>query len=187
MDDIEIIDLYWNRNEAAITATKEKYGAYLLRIAFHIVSQLPDSEECVNDTYLSAWNSMPPQKPTILQTYLGKLTRRIAIDRYRKNTSAKRGGGEIALSIDELEECLPARTTMEQEVELRRLSAAINDFLRTLSVEKRRAFVLRYWYSLQIKEISSLLGFSETKTANMLSRTRRALKTYLEKEDLFNG
>lgn len=139
MDDIEIIDLYWNRNEAAITATKEKYGAYLLRIAFHIVSQLSDSEECVNDTYLRAWNSMPPQKPAILQTYLGKLTRRIAIDRYRKNTSAKRGGGEIALSINELEECLPARTTMEQEVGLRWLSAAINDFLRTLSVEKRGA------------------------------------------------
>jgi RNA polymerase sigma-70 factor (ECF subfamily) len=187
VDDIKIVDLYWQRDETAITATKEKYGAYLLRIAFNIVSHLSDSEECVNDTYFGAWNSMPPHKPTVLQTYLGKLTRRIAIDRYRKNTSAKRGSSETELLLDELEECLPAQSSVEQEMESRRLSVAINNFIRTLSREKRRTFIFRYWYSLSIKEISTLTGFSETKTANMLSRTRGALKSYLEKEDLCNG
>ena len=187
MDDKAIVNLYWQRNETAITVTQEKYGAYLLRIAFNILSQLSDSEECVNDTYLGAWNSMPPLKPTILKTYLGKVTRRISIDRYRKNTSAKRGSNTTALSIDELEQCLPSKSTIEQEVEIHRLTETINIFLRSLPIEKRRAFIFRYWYSMSIKETSALLGLSETKTVNMLSRTRRALKAHLEKEDLFNG
>ncbi len=187
MEDAKIVDLYWQRNETAITLTKEKYGAYLLRIARNIVAVLPDSEECVNDTYLGAWNSMPPQRPAVLQTYLGKLTRRIAIDRYRRNTSAKRGNRETELSIDELSECLPAQSSTEQEVDAHLLSAAINAFLRTLSLEKRRAFLFRYWYSLSIKETAALLGFSESKTVNLLSRTRKALKAHLEKEGLWNG
>ena len=187
MEDSKIVELYWQRDEAAVAATKEKYGPYLLRIAQHILSQPADSEECVNDAYLGAWNSIPPQRPAVLQTYLGKLTRRIAVDRYRKNTSAKRGGKEIALSLQELEECLPAQSRVEQEAELHQLSEAIQSFLRSLSREKRRAFIFRYWYSLSIQEISVLLGCSETKTANMLSRTRKALRAHLEKEDLFHG
>ena len=187
MEDTKIVALYWQRDETAIAATKEKYGAYLRRIAFNIVSQFSDSEECENDTYLAAWNSIPPHKPTVLQTYLGKITRRIAIDRYRKSTSAKRGGSEVELSIDELAECMPSSFTVEHEVELRRLSAAINAFLHKLPPEKRRAFILRYWYSLSIKEISDLLGFSQTKTVNLLSRTRKELKKHLEKEELFHG
>lgn len=187
MDDMKIVDLYWQRNETAISATQEKYGAYLLRIAFNIVAQLSDSEECVNDTYFGAWNSIPPQKPTVLQTYLGKIARRIAIDRYRKNTSIKRGNRETELAIDEFTECLPSSSSVEQEIEVRQLSTAINEFLHTLSRVKRRAFLFRYWYSMSIKETSALLGFSETKTVNMLLRTRKALKDYLEKEDLFNG
>lgn len=187
MEDVKIVDLYWQRDETAIAATKEKYGAYLRRIAFNIAAQFSDSEECENDTYLAAWNSIPPHKPTVLQTYLGKITRRIAIDRYRKNTSAKRGGSEVELSIDELTECLPFLSKVEHKVELRQLSDTINDFLRMLSLEKRRAFLLRYWYSLSIKEISDLLGFSQPKTVNLLSRTRKELKKHLEKEELFHG
>lgn len=182
MEDKEIVDLYWKRDEEAITATQKKYGAYLHHIAFHIVAQPSDSEECVNDTYFHAWNSMPPQRPVILQTYLGKLVRRISIDCYRKHTSAKRGGRETKLSIDELEECIPAPSSVEQTAELHQLSETISTFLRTLPLDKRRVFLLRYWYSLSIKEMSALLGFSETKIRSMLSRTRKALKTYLEKE-----
>lgn len=185
MDDKEIVELYYKWDEGAIAATQKKYGAYLYRIAVHITAHPSTSEECVNDTYLGAWNSIPPQRPAVLQTYLGKMTRRISIDRYRKNAAAKRGGNEVALSINELEECIPAMSLVEQEIESRQLSETINTFLGTLPLEKRRAFLLRYWYSLSIKEISDLLGASETKIRNMLSRTRKELKVYLVKEGLF--
>ena len=187
VDDMAIVNLYWQRDETAITATKKKYGAYLLRVALNILSQLSDSEECVNDTYLGAWNSIPPQKPAVLKTYLGKLARRISIDKYRKNTAAKRGNKETALSIDELEECLPSKSSIEKQAEMHRLSEAVNIFLHCLPIENRRAFIFRYWYSMSIKEVSAFLGFSETKTVNMLSRTRKALRVHLEEEDLLNG
>lgn len=187
MDDRAIVNLYWERDESAIAATKERYGAYLFRIAFYILSEPSDSEECVNDTYFGAWNSIPPQKPQVLQTYLGKLTRRIAIDRYRKNTAFKRGSHTVTLSIEELSECLPDNSSVEQKVESHRLSAAINGFLHELSQEKRRVFLMRYWYSMPIRDISALMGFRESKTVSMLSRTRKALKAYLEKEALLDG
>ena len=187
MKDSEIVELYWQRNEEAIAATKDRYQTYLFRIAHHILSAIADSEECVNDTYLGAWNSMPPHRPTVLQTYLGKLTRRIAIDRYRKSSAGKRGGGEVAQSIEELQDCLSGRSSVEQEIERRELAAAIDQFLRTLSPDKRRVFLLRYWYSLPIAEISALMGFRDTKTVNMLSRIRKALKVHLAQEDVFHG
>ena len=185
MDDKEIVALYHKRDEQAIAATHKKYGSYLYRIAVRITAHPSVSEECVNDTYLGAWNSIPPQRPAVLQTYLGKITRRIAIDRYRKNTAAKRGGSEVSLSINELEDCIPAPSSVEQEIAGRQLSETINAFLSALPLEKRRAFLLRYWYALSIKEISDLLGASETKVRNMLSRIRKELKVYLEKEGLF--
>jgi RNA polymerase sigma factor (sigma-70 family) len=187
MTDCEIVELYWQRDEEAIAATRDRYQPYLFRIAFQILAEISDSEECVNDTYLGAWNSMPPHRPTVLQTYLGKLTRRIAIDRYRKNSAGKRGGGEVTQSLEELQACLPAQVSVEQEIERRELTAAMDQFLRTLSPEKRRVFLLRYWYSLPIAEISALMGFRDSKTVNMLSRIRKALKVYLEQEDVFHG
>ena len=187
LKDQEIVALFWRRDERAVAAAREKYGAYLLRVAMGILPRRQDGEECVNDAYLGAWNSIPPQRPAVLQTYLGKLTRRIAIDRCRRNTAEKRGGGEVALSIDELAECLPDRSTVEEAVELRCITAALDVFLGTLSREKRRAFVLRYWYALPVREVAEILGFSETKTANLLSRTRRSLREHLEKEGLLYG
>ena len=187
MKDSEIVELYWQRNEEAIIATRDRYQTYLLRIAHHILSVIADSEECVNDTYLGAWNSMPPHRPAVLQTYLGKLTRRIAIDRYRKNSAGKRGGGEVAQSIEELQDCLPGQGSVEEEIEHRELTAAMDRFLRNLPPEKQRVFLLRYWYSLPISEISALMGFRDTKTVNMLSRIRKALKVHLEQEDIFYG
>lgn len=187
MKDREIVELFWQREERAIAAARDKYGDYLLRVALGILPRRQDGEECVSDAYLSAWNSIPPQRPAVLQTYLGKLTRRAAIDRWRRERAEKRGGGEIALSIDELAECVPGRSSVEENVELQCLSTAIDDFLRTLSREKRRAFVLRYWYAMPVGEVAAVLGYSETKTANLLSRTRRALREHLEKEGLFHG
>ena len=182
MEDNKIVELYWARSEDAITETASKYGQYCYTIAYNILANVEDADESVNDTYMGAWNSMPPQRPAVLSTYLGKLTRRISINRWHSNTAEKRGGGELAMSIDELSECLPANTTVEDEVEIRLLSAIISDFLRSLPDNKRRVFVCRYWYSYSIGEISELFGYSKTKTANMLSRLRRGLKTWLEEE-----
>ena len=187
MTDLEIVELFWRREERAITAARDKYGAYLLRVTLGILPRRQDGEECVNDAYLSAWNSIPPQRPAVLQTYLGKLARRAAIDRWRRERAEKRGGGELLLSIDELGECVPSRSSVEEDAALHCLSAAIDDFLRTLSREKRRAFVLRYWYAMPVGEVAAVLGCSEAKTASLLSRTRRALREYLEKEGLFHG
>ena len=182
MEDNKIVELYWARSEDAITETASKYGQYCYTIAYNILANVEDADESVNDTYMGAWNSMPPQRPAVLSTYLGKLTRRISINRWHSNTAEKRGGGELAMSIDELSECLPANTTVEDEVEIRLLSSIISDFLRSLPDHKRRVFVCRYWYSYSIAEISELFGYSKTKTANMLSRLRRGLKTWLEEE-----
>ena len=186
MTDKEIVALYWQREEAAIAATRDRYGPYLFRIARAILPLPADCEECVNDTYLGAWNSIPPQKPAVLQTYLGKLTRRIAIDRFRRDTAQKRGGAEVTRSLEELRDCLPARNTLEQTVEARRLAAAIRAFLGALSTEKRRVFLMRYWYSMSIREISARMGCRDSKTVNLLSRMRKALRQHLEQEAFFH-
>ena len=189
MTDDGIVELYWARSAQAIPATDAQYGRYCRRIACNILRCAEDAEECVNDAYLAAWNSIPPHRPANLAAFLGKLTRRIALNRLSRRNAAKRGG-EAALSIDELAECLPAGRTVEQEVEqemqAKALSRAISRYLYALPREKRRVFVCRYWYCSSVKEISALFGFSETKTANMLSRIRSGLKRALEKEALFD-
>lgn len=182
MEDHKIVALYWARSEDAIAETAAKYGPYCYAIAYNILANAEDADESVNDTYMGAWNSMPPQRPSVLSTYLGKLTRRISINRWRANNAEKRGGGVVAMSIDELSECLPAHTTVAEEVELRLLSSIISEYLHSLPDHKRRVFVCRYWYSYSIDEISELFGYSQAKTANMLSRLRRGLKTWLKEE-----
>ena len=189
MEDARIVELYWARSAQAVPATDAKYRQYCRRIAYNILRCDEDAEECVNDAYLAAWNSIPPHRPANLSAFLGKLTRRIALNRLSRRNAAKRGG-EAALSLDELGECLPASRTVEQEAEQEMegeaISRAVSRYLSTLSREKRRVFVCRYWYCYSIKEISALFGFSETKTANMLSRIRSGLKQFLEKEALFH-
>lgn len=182
MEDDKIVELYWARSEDALAETSSKYGRYCYTIAYNILANVEDADESVNDTYMGAWNSMPPQRPTVLSTYLGKLTRRISINRWYSNTAEKRGGGEVAMSIDELSECLPVSTTVEDEVESQLLSSVISNYLRSLPDHKRRVFVCRYWYSYSIDEISALFGYSKTKIVNMLSRLRHGLKIWLEKE-----
>lgn len=181
-EDREIVELYWKRSEEAIRMTREKYGRYLAKIAQNILPAPEDREECLNDVYLKAWNSMPPHRPEVLSTYLGKLTRERAIDLYRKNHSQKRGGSEYALSLSELEEVLPAGDTTVEEAEGRRLDRVLEDWLRTLSPETRKVFVSRYFYSDPVRDIARNLNMSESKVKSMLFRARKGLGKRLTEE-----
>ncbi|MEA4965609.1 MAG: sigma-70 family RNA polymerase sigma factor [Oscillospiraceae bacterium] len=182
MQDEMIVDLYWKRDEAAIRETENKYSRYLTKIAYNILSDFEDSKESVNDTYLKAWNSMPPHKPNVLATYLGKITRQLSIDIFRTRNRDKRQATEYAISLSELEECVSDTATTEQSVDLHLLAAAINSYLYTLSKEARCTFVGRYYYMDSIKEVAANCGMRESKAKSMLFRIRQGLKAYLEQE-----
>ena len=181
--DAQIVEMYWNRNEQAITVTAEKYGTYCYSVAYGVLHNEEDSKESVNDTYMSAWNSMPPHKPAILKTFLGKITRRLSIDRWRRRNAEKRGG-EIAEVLDELSECISPIGDPIAEIEKEMLDKTINTFVRELKDTEQRVFLCRYWYAKPVKEIAKLFGFSESKVKVMLMRTRNKLKARLETEGL---
>lgn len=185
MQDEKIIELYWLRNETAIRETEQKYGQYLTRIAYNILNNIEDSHESVNDTYLKAWNSMPPQKPNILKTYLGKITRQLSIDIFRTRNRKKHGSSQYAVSLSELEECIPSDHNVEQEIELQLLGKAISDYLYTLPEQTRHIFVCRYYFCDSIRDISAFFGTSESKVKSLLFRTRQSLKNHLESEGFF--
>lgn len=185
MDDSQIVDLYWNRQGIAISETKKKYGRYLFSIANHILAQYEDSEECVNDTYLGAWNSIPPHRPVVLSTYLGKITRRLAMKKHRMNTADKRGGTQADLSLDELADCIPANRTIDEQLSQRALVSILNSFLSELPETQRQVFVCRYWYCDSIAEIAQRFSWSESKVKMTLLRTREKLKQRLKKEGIF--
>lgn len=182
MEDDHIIDLYWARSEDAITETSEKYGKYCYAIAYHILSNAEDAEESVNDTYLGAWRNMPPHRPSILSTFLGKITRRISIDKWRGRTADKRGGGEIVLALDELAECVPSGHRVEHEIESAALEKIIDDFVMSLPLMERRVFICRYWYLDPISAIAEQFGFSQSKVKMILHRQRHRLRSILERE-----
>lgn len=185
MDDHQIVDLYWNRQEIAISETKKKYEKYLLSIANHILARYEDAEESVNDTYLGAWNAMPPHRPAMLSTFLGKITRRLALKKHRMNTAGKRGGTEADLSLEELVECIPAGHTIDEQINNRELVLVLNDFLAGLPAHQRQIFVCRYWYCDPIAEIAQRFSWGESKVKMTLSRTREQLRLHLKKEDIF--
>ena len=185
MEDAEIVALYWERSERALEASQAKYGARCRAIAGRLLGgDSREAEETVNDALLAAWNAIPPHRPEDLFAFLAKLTRRIAVNRWQAGSARKRGGGETALCLDELGEIISPSGGPDGELEARELSEAVSRWLRGLSAEKRRAFLLRYWYALPVKEIAGKFGWSETKTANLLSRLRANLRTFLEKEGL---
>lgn len=184
MEDMQIVDLYFDRSEQAIDETASKYGKYLFSIAYNILSNNRDSEEAVNDTYLGAWNSIPPHRPQRLSTYLGKITRRISLEKWKHYRAQKRGGGEVPIALEELSECIPGKETPEQTTELKELTQTINLFLKTLPETEQKVFVCRYWYLTPVKIIARQFGFSESKVKSMLSRTRGKLKTHLAKEGM---
>jgi len=182
MDDQLIVDLYWQRSEEAICATAAKYGRYCYAIAYQILANREDAEESVSDTYLDAWNAMPPHRPGILSTFLGKITRRISVDRWRSRTAGKRGGGEIALTLEELAGCTAGTGDVETEIAQKELVKAINRFLDTLPRTERRVFLSRYWYMESIEQIARAFSFSQSKVTSMLHRTRKKLRMTLERE-----
>ena len=185
MDDKQIIALYHERSETAILETANKYGHYCSYIAYHILYNEQDSEECVNDTYFRAWQAIPPQCPNQLSVFLGKITRNLALDKYRYYNREKRGNGQMALILDELQECVSASNHTEQVVEEKMLVEVLNRFLRELPKEKRMIFLRRYWYMSSIKEIAKDYELSEGKVKMTLFRIRNKLKQVLEKEGIY--
>ena len=179
MNDERIVRLYWDRDERAISATAEKYGKYCAAIAQNIIGVREDAEECVNDTYLRAWNSMPPHKPQVLSAFLGKITRNLAFDRYKRRAADKRGGGEMSAVLDELSELISDTEELEDALYEKELISAINVFLGTLSPDKRCIFVRRYWYADSVSDIAVPLGKKEGAVSMMLGRLRRQLRDYL--------
>lgn len=180
MKDQMIVELYLQRDESAIQETEKSYGNYLRTIAYNILSNIEDSKESVNDTYLNVWNSIPPHKPNVLSTYLVKLTRRASIDIYRKRSRDKRKASEYAISLSELDDCVSKGDTTAQSVDLNILAKEINIYLRTLSEEARNTFIGRYYFMDSIRDISAYYGMSQSKVKSMLHRTRIGLRTYLE-------
>ena len=185
MDDQKIIDLYFDRNEQAITETDVKYGKLCHSIAYNILSNREDTEECVNDTWLRAWNAMPPTRPNVLKLFFAKIIRNISFDRYKRANAQKRGGGEIDLALSELEECIAAQSDVEDEVEARELENSINRFLATLSETERNIFLRRYFYVEKVSSIAQRYSMRDSNVFVILSRTRSKLKKHLIDEGYF--
>lgn len=179
LEDEKIVSLYWERNEHAITQTDRKYGSYCRKIAQNILSNTEDSEECVNDTYLHAWNSIPPHKPSALAPFLGKIVRNLSYDRYKHNTAEKRGGGAMPDILDELAEIVSGHEDVEQKIEEKELIRAIDSFLGTLSPKKRSVFIRRYWYTDHVSTIAYEHCMKESAVSMMLKRLRIKLYEHL--------
>lgn len=184
MDDSKIIELYMSRSEQAISETSEKYGRYCYCIAYGILHDDKDAEECVNDTYLRAWNSIPPNRPNRLQTFLGKITRNLSLNRWEKLSAEKRGAGQIPVILDELAECIPDGKDTEHTVDSMIIRDVLNRFLNNLPTKTRKIFVRRYWYMSSVKEIADEYGLSESNVTVILFRTRKKLKNLLGKEGI---
>ncbi len=184
MEDTKIIDRYWARAEKAQSETADKYGSYCRTVALRVLRDHRDSEECVNDTWLGAWNAMPPQRPAVLSTFLGRITRNLALDRWRQTHAKKRGGGEVTVALEELQECVPAPDGVESALDDMALADALNRFLLSLSPEAQRFFVQRYWCLCSIREIANSCGVGAGKVKMSLHRSRQALQKFLEKEGI---
>ena len=182
MEDFQIVDLYWERNENAIRESDVKYGKLLCRVSYSLLSSDEDAEECVNDTYLAAWNSMPSDRPIYLGAYLTKIVRNVSISRFRSKKSEKRGGNTDML--EELSDCIPDRDSVDSQYENGRLAKALNDFTASLDDEKRAIFIRRYYYSQSVGQISKEMRIGESKIKITLFRIRSSLKNMLEREEL---
>lgn len=184
MDDSKIIELFYERSEQAIVELSKKYGSVCTKVAENILNNRLDSEECVNDAYLGAWNTIPPQKPNPLLSYICRIVRNLAVKKYHSNTAAKRNS-IYDVSLDELENCFPASDSTEDELSAKEIALIIDSFLETLDKENRIMFVRRYWYSDSITDLAKLFRTSNHNVSVRLSRTREKLKKYLIKEGVY--
>lgn len=184
MKDDQILDLYWNRDEQAIVETQQQYHRYCYSIALNILGNKEDADECVNDTWMKAWKAIPPQRPEKLSLFLGKISRNTAFDKFKAGKTKKRGGGEIALVLEELDECVPSSSDVEQAVIGETLDQVINQFLHTLPERECSIFLSRYWYAKSISEISEKFSMKENNVKASLFRSRLKLKTHLEREGI---
>lgn len=182
MEDSKIIELYFQRDEQAITETKDKYGKLLLSISKSILSSESDSQECLSDTLLQAWNTIPPKNPPSLMAYCAKIARNLSLNKLKFLNAEKRGAGAFNSVIDDLSDMLPSKENIEARLDAGILSAHINYFLATLQKEQRMIFVKRYWYFRSVSEIARELDISTTKVTTSLHRTRQKLRDYLVKE-----
>ena len=183
MTDVQIIELYWNRDENAIKQSDIKYGPYCRKIAYNILYNSEDTEECVNDTWFRSWDNIPPQKPNSLSAFFGRIIRNLSISRYRANHAKKRYDGITAL-LSELEECIPSNNSTEKTVELKLLTEIIEKWLTTLSKDDRALFLRRYWYGDAVKTLAKENGSTESQMAKKMFRLRNALKAVLEQEGI---
>lgn len=188
LEDCAIIKLFWAREESAIVETSSKYGSYCKSIAYNILYDHEDTKECVNDTYMKTWTTLPPLRPNSLSAYLAKITRNLSLNRYKKKHAAKRGGGEVPLLLDELEDSIPTRYSAEGEYEKScedsLISNAISNFLFNENDESRNIFIRRYFYADSINAIANRYNISEAKIKTLLYRKRKKLKVYLEREGI---
>ena len=182
MEDSQIVELYWRKDADAISETSSKYGPYCFAIADNILHNTEDSEECVNDTWLHAWNAMPPQRPNVLRMFLAKITRNLSINRFKARSTEKRGGGEILLVLDELADCLAGETDVEREYEGRELEQRIRRFVRGLPERDGNVFVRRYFFTEPVAAIAERYGLTKNNVMVILSRTRKKLRHKLAKE-----
>lgn len=185
MNDEDIVKMYWNRSQDAITETANKYGKYCHSIAYNILRNIQDSQECVNDTYLNTWNSIPDNRPKKLAAYIGRITRNLALSRYEYYNAKKRKGLQTELALDELLECVSGNESTDSFIEESQITDTLNKFLQNLSELNRNIFVSRYWYMLSIKDISFKYSLTESNIKTSLSRSRAALKNILEKEGIY--
>lgn len=182
MEDHQIIELFWQRNQDAVSAAADKYGAYCFAIAENILHRAEDSEECVNDTWLHAWNAMPPQRPAVLRMFLAKITRSLSLDRFQARNAKKRGGGEIPLILEELAECLDSGADTEAACADKELGQSIASFVRKLPERSGNILVRRYFFAEPVADIARRYNLSENHVMVILSRSRRKLKAHLMQE-----
>ncbi|MCI8332464.1 MAG: sigma-70 family RNA polymerase sigma factor [Clostridiales bacterium] len=182
MEDSQIIELYWQKNTDAISETADKYGTYCFTIANNILQRTEDSEECVNDTWLHAWNAIPPQRPKALRLFLAKITRNLSFDRLCAQNAAKRGGGEMAIVLDELGECMDGGADTETVYEAKELGKFIQNFVRALPEREGNVLVRRYFFAESVADIAKRYGLTENNVMVILCRTRTKLKAHLLKE-----
>ena len=186
MEDQKIVELYIARSEAAIQETSNKYSKYCFSIAKNILGNLDDANECVNDTFYKAWNSIPPAKPRILSAFLGKITHDLAVDRWRKQTTIKRGNGQVHLALEELAECIPSNQNVDRMIEKKELEEAIHTFIHSLDQPEKNIFICRYWYCDEPTAIAMQYGMKAGSVRSQLHRTRKKLHVYLEERGFYD-